>query len=139
MSKSAWLKTIGTAEDPLPDAWLKERPDILTSVRFPKKPSGIKRGDLLVFYASGRQKLFGLARAKMTGEDCPHEMAAGVDRWAWNLPVQSLVVIPTLPLALDYEVLGKTPQAVMQKSHLRLTEAEYQRFLDALTDRIGLS
>jgi hypothetical protein len=134
----AWLKAIGTGEDRVPDAWVEKRPDFLRHVRFPETPSGIRSGDILLYYASGHQRLCAIAKASMDGEDCPFELAIGQDQWPYNLPVQVIIAIPTISLSLPYAILGLPPQAVMRMTHRRLADTEYQKALDALLARIAL-
>ena len=135
----AWLKAIGTGEDPLPDEWLQERPDLLRTVHFIKQPTGIKRRDLLVYYAAGKQRIFAIARASQPGDEARMAGPADQRHWPYQLQVQVVLAVPTLPLALPYGTLGKSPAAITQKSHIRLEDAEYQRVVDALADRVSVS
>jgi hypothetical protein len=137
--RDAWLKPVGTGDDPLPDAWLPERPDLLTHVRFPERPGSIRSGDLLIYYAAGKQRLFAVARSTLAGAECPMELDTQQPRWPYRLPVQVLLAVPNLRLAPTYEVLEKSPHAVTQKPHISLEDAEYERFFVALTNRILLA
>ena len=99
MPKTYWLKMIGAADNELDDRWIETDPHLLKEVRFPKQPSGIGRGDHLVYYSAGSQKIFAIARAKSSGADAPIVGAKGEGRWPYLLDVQTLLVIPQLALA----------------------------------------
>jgi hypothetical protein len=135
-TRPVWLKALGTAKDPFDDKWSEQHPEIFSEVRFPLQPSGIKSGDLLVYYASGKKKLFAVARSTMNGASAAHEMTAEAKQWAYVLKVQVLVAIPDLRFAVPYETLGKSPGAVSQKSHIELSDAEYGLFVDALNAKL---
>jgi hypothetical protein len=47
------LKPVSRGDDPLPDLWLEEHSDLLSTVRFARKPTSVETGDLLVLYALG--------------------------------------------------------------------------------------
>jgi hypothetical protein len=136
--KQVWLKALGTAAQPLPDRWLVERPDFLSAVHFIRQPSSIRGGDILVYYAPGHKKLFAVATASEDGKQTTMHGPREEKSWPYVLHVQVKLAIPQLVFAPDYEVLDKAPGAMAQKGHIRLTDQEYSRFLDALTTSFEL-
>ena len=83
-----WLKMVGAADDPMDNRWIDAEPELLREVRSPWRPSGIKRNDMLVYYAAGQQCLFAIARSTEDGAECLEVHATGQDRWPWLLHVQ---------------------------------------------------
>lgn len=133
-----WLKTIGTAEERLPGRWLPHHVDLLAATQFVKQPTGIQAGDFLVYYATGWQRLFAVAKATEAGASTRLQGSPAEKHWPFMLHVQVLLAVPQLTLAPEYGVLEKPSSAVMKKSHLRLTDQEYQRFLAALPRRVSV-
>lgn len=135
MEREYWLKMIGAADRDVGDRWIEARPRLLREVRFPERPSGIGRGDLLVYYAAGDQKLFSIVRAKHDGSECelggPQEEA----RWPWVMEVQTLLAIPQLALAPHWSVLGLPAGTVQQKSHVRIGRESYRVAQRAIAER----
>lgn len=130
-----FLKTIGASNWLLDDDWINERPELLKEVRSPKRPSGISRGDFFVFYATGHQKIFAIAKSKINGADAELRATAEESRWPYVIPIQVFLAIPQLPLAADWGVMDIAPETIMQKSYVEITKASYKAAWDALTDR----
>ncbi len=107
-TKQAWLKMVGTGENPFPDNWLTERPELLTEVRFTQQPTGINSGDPLLYYAAGKQRLFALARASESGTSVQYAPTPTTKRWPYRMRVQVIIAIPTMPLALPSRFSKKT-------------------------------
>jgi hypothetical protein len=135
MEREYWLKMIGAADREVADHWIEARPKLLREVRFPEKPSGIRRGDLLVYYAAGAQKLFSIVRAKHDGSESQIVGEKGEGRWPWLLEVQTLLAIPQLALAPDWSVLELPPGTVQQKSHVRIGREKYRVAQKAIAER----
>lgn len=139
MARSYWLKMIGAADKELDDHWIDAWPKLLREVRFPKRPSGIRRGDYLVYYSAGSQRLFSIARAKGDGADAFAVGAAGEDRWPYLLEVQTLLAIPQLALAPSWSVLELPSTLVQQKSHVEMSAEKYRIAQAAVIERTALS
>lgn len=121
MSRQIWLAAVGSSEEPLSDRWIEEHPELLRAWPIGQKTrSGIKSGDLLVYYAAGHKKLIAVVRASQDGR--------GVDS---ALPVQTKLAVPIIKFAPDYTVLGKRPEAITGMKAQLLTDDEYDRGLDA--------
>jgi hypothetical protein len=130
-----WLKMVGASDYQLEDRWIEQRPELLRGIRAPRQPSGIKRGDHLVYYSAGTQKLFAIARARQNGADAAIVPGRGEKRWPYLLEVQMLLVIPQLALAPDWSVLQLPSSTVMQKSYVEITVEKYETARKAMFER----
>lgn len=123
---TAWLKTLGSAARPLPDDWTIARPDVLTNIGYPQRPS-VAVGDLLAAYAASHRVLPGLL--VVTGvpyESRPGEAFYDHD-YPWRTYVRALRIVPLLTdaPALDSLIDKRDLHlSVRQQSHIRLTEGE---------------
>ncbi|HET6549167.1 MAG TPA: hypothetical protein VFG79_11950 [Solirubrobacter sp.] len=126
---SHWLKAIGHARGPLPDAWIEERPASLRRTGFPRRPR-MTAGDRLIYYASVWRAVFAavevVAEPQQTGKP-------GTDRWPWTVAVEPLVAIPLLDRAPPVEAIGVAARSMSQQSHIRLTAEQYARAIDVMT------
>jgi hypothetical protein len=138
MERTYWLKMVGASDYQLEDHWIEQRPELLRAVRAPRCPSGIKRNDYLIYYASGLQKLFAIARAKGNGADATITGGQGEKRWPYLLEVQMLLAIPQLALAPDWSILGLPSTTVTQKSYVEITAETYHVAHQAMTERTAL-
>jgi hypothetical protein len=125
-ARSYWLKMVGASDYQLEDHWIEQRPELLRGIRAPWQPSGIKRGDYLVYYSAGTQKLFAIARAKENGAEAAVVPERGEERWPYRLEVQMLLAIPQLLLAPDWSALGLPSTTVMQKSYVEITAEKFE-------------
>jgi hypothetical protein len=132
-ARGHWLKAIGHARGPLPEAWLGDEraPSRLARTGFPRRPR-IAPGDRLVLYASVWRAVFGLV--EVTGEptDAPPPGAARSARWPWWVAIEPLVVIPHLHNAPPVEAIGVAARSMSQQSHIRLTPAQYALAVEAI-------
>ena len=121
--RQAWLAALGTSENPLPDAWVTEKPDRLREwpLLGGRYQPGINGGDHLLLYAAKHKKLVGAALA--TGR------AADADA---SLRMQTYLAIPLLPFAPDWEVLGIKPTRLEGRRAITISDEEYDRGLQAL-------
>jgi hypothetical protein len=124
---SHWLKALGHARGPLPNAWLEDgRLTSLQRTGFPRRPR-MEPGDRLVYYASVWRRVFAL----MEVVEPPAETRPGT-RWPWTVDVEPLVVIPRLDVAPPVEALGIPARSMSQQSHIRLTPEQYARAVDVI-------
>jgi hypothetical protein len=130
-----WLKTIGSTRWPLDDDWIVSRPELLTGVRAPQQPSGIRSGDRLVYYSAVSKRIFAIARASQDGDNVAMAPGPGEDQWPFLLPVQLLLAIPTLKLAPSWDVLDISDATISQKSYVEIDEATYAAGWQAIVDR----
>ena len=129
----AFLKSIGATGQELGNGWLTtgwgnraDRTDLLDRVRFAKnkRPSGVNKGDRLVFYAAGWERFFGVA---IVISDAPYELIEpGEERWPWVLDVEVPLVVPRLELAPHISAISVANTSVRQQSHIRLTDGQYE-------------
>jgi hypothetical protein len=114
-----WLKALGHARGPLPDAWLESgRLGALRRTGFPRRPR-IEPGDRLVLYASVWRVVFGIAEAVEPPSD-RHPVASDPARWPWTVALEPLVVVPLLSNAPPVEAIGVPARSMSQQSHIRL-------------------
>jgi hypothetical protein len=126
-ARAHWLKAVGHAKGPLPEAWLADERwhTRLTRTGFPRRPR-IVPGDRLVLYASVWKRVFGIA--EVTSDPGP----SGHPRWPWQVSIEPLVVIPHLENAPPIEAIGVAPRSMSQQSHIRLTARQYDLAAEAI-------
>lgn len=127
-----WMKMIGAADEMLEDEWLNGRYDLADRVRFPenKRPTGVSRGEPLVLYAAGWERIFAIA--VVTSYEPDYDPQPGEERWPWVLGVRLPLAVPRLRVAPTLRDLGVASTSVRQQSHIKLSEAEYERALELL-------
>jgi hypothetical protein len=125
--RNYWLKAIGHARGPLPEAWLDDGRwhTRLGRTGFPRRPR-IVPGDRLVLYASVWKRVFGLAEVVGEVRDSGHE------RWPYEVALEALVVIPHLENAPPIEALGVMPRSMSQQSHISITARQYELAAEAI-------
>jgi hypothetical protein len=125
--RSYWLKAIGHARGPLPEAWLADERwhTRLTRTGFPRRPR-IVPGDRLILYASVWKRVFGVA--EVISEVRP----SGHERWPFEVEMEALLVVPHLENAPPVEALGVAPRSMSQQSHIRLTARQYDLAAEAI-------
>ncbi|MCW3005047.1 MAG: hypothetical protein JWQ20_4345 [Conexibacter sp.] len=130
-----WLKAIGHARGPLPEAWLADAraPARLARTGFPRRPR-IVPGDRLVLYASVWKRVFGVVEVVGEPTDAmpPGPDAVRSARWPWWVPIEPLVVVPHLENAPPVEAIGVAARSMSQQSHIRLTAGQYALAVEAI-------
>jgi len=124
--RTVWLKTIGAQDARSAEIWWDER-NRDDGVDFPYRPKGIRRGDLLVVYASGTGKVVGVM--EVTGDTW--YKANRHPRWPYRLDTtipKARAISEGEPLdsLSDERQIGKS---IRQKSHIRLSDTESARAL----------
>jgi hypothetical protein len=124
-----FIKTIGHAGTPLPANWLAEPKwqARLGSVVFPKYPRSVSRGSRLIYYAAGKQRFCAVMEVIADGPT-----QSGLTRWPYELALRPLLVIPADEQAPSLADVDFDPLRVRRQSHLRLTDLEYRRIVDAI-------
>lgn len=129
--RSHWLKALGHAGGPLPDAWLEDGAAVrLRRTGFPRRPR-IEPGDRLIYYAAVWRRVFAVVEVVGPATD-EHPSPADPRRWAWSAAVEALLAIPRLANAPPVEAIGVAPRSMSQQSHIRLTSAQYERAVEAI-------
>jgi hypothetical protein len=126
-----WLKALGHARGPLPDAWLED--GRLTSLRrtgFPRRPR-VEAGDRLVYYASVWRVVFAVVECAGEPTD-EHPISSDPARWPWTVPVEPLLAVPLLSNAPPVEAIGVAARSMSQQSHIRLRDEHLDRALEAI-------
>jgi hypothetical protein len=126
-----WLKALGHAGAPLPDAWLEQgRLGALRRTGFPRRPR-IVPGDRLVLYASVWRVVFAIAEAVEEPTD-RLPVASDPRRWSWTVAIEPLVVVPVLSYAPPVEAIGVAARSMSQQSHIRLDERHFALAVEAI-------
>jgi hypothetical protein len=133
--RAYWLKAVGHARGPLPEAWLvDERARArLARTGFPRRPR-IVPGDRLILYASVWKRVFGIVEVTAGPSDAapPGPDATRSARWPWWVAIEPLVVVPHLENAPPVEAIGVAPRSMSQQSHIRLTPGQYALAVEAI-------
>lgn len=127
-NRTVWLKAIGAQGLQPDEIWWDER-NRDEGVDFPLRPKSVRPGDLLVVYAAGTGKIVGAM--EVTG---PWYEARRYPRWPYRVDTKILAARPVsqgIPLELlsGEREIGKS---IRQKSHIRLSEGEASKALEAL-------
>jgi hypothetical protein len=127
-----WLKSIGSSDDPQAADWVVSAPQELTEVHFPDagKPS-VAVGDYLVYYASGTGRIVGIVEVQSAPTyDSPET------QWPWRVAVKAHLILGSIderaPRLESVLLPPHTTKSVMQKSHIALSDDEYERALNEL-------
>ena len=92
----SWFKLVGSTENPLPDNWVADLPELLTEMRFPwnKPPSDIWAPGHLILYAVGAGTLIGIQQVDGPRQLRPRRGVPGSveNRWPYKLAVKTEVV-----------------------------------------------
>ena len=130
----AWLKSVGTQQEPLPSDWRVARADLLTSVWFSKHPRSIRGGDMLVYYAARHQVLPAIVEV-VSDEVHPGEHP----RFKYRMQVRPILTVGLrdAPTLSDTTV---SPMRVRRQSHILMTAREFglarNLILAAASDRL---
>ena len=126
---SHWLKALGHAGGPLPDAWLEDGAAArrLARTGFPRRPR-IVPGDRLVYYASVWRRVFAVVEvvSDPTDTDPPSP------RWPWTVDTEPLLVVPRLENAPPVEAIGVPARSMSQQSHIRLRPEQYELAVEVI-------
>src|SRR5689334_14048854 len=97
-----WLKSVGSSDDQQADDWTETAPQELEFVHFPEKgrPS-VQRGDYLVYYASGKKRIFGIVQI-----DGRPTRDSGEPRWPWRCKIRPLLIINRIHRSPELSVMN---------------------------------
>ncbi|MBX5468867.1 MAG: hypothetical protein IRZ21_03110 [Thermoleophilaceae bacterium] len=130
----AWLKGVGTAEDPLARDWRIGNEYLLTKIWFSKYPRSVRAGDLLVYYAA-RWKVMPaiveVASDTVTDEKDGHPEHG--ERFRWMMRVRPLISVD-LDVAPHLTRTPIKPTRVKRLSHLLLRPDEYEAIRELLLE-----
>jgi hypothetical protein len=130
--RSKFLKSVGSADDPVALDWMDSHPRELEHIDFTRMPASIRTGDYLVYYAAVHQKLYGLVEVFS-----PPEFDAQRKRWPYHAAVRPRLIVRDMNRAPSIDVLNVPGErnfrrTVQQRDYAILTEAEYERARDAI-------
>jgi hypothetical protein len=129
---TAWLKVIGTSKWPLRNDWGSHAPPLLRTASFGKRPGSgsFVPGDDFLYYALRGDLSRVVAIGEVIGRvyyDRTREEDPG---WPWLAPVRIRakrdLISDGIPLE-SLDVGRMLTKSVQQKSHIRLTPAEFDR------------
>ena len=132
--RDKFLKSVGTAQDPVALDWMDSAPREMEHIDFTKEPKAMRAGDYLVYYAAGHMKLYGIVEVSSRSS-----MDAQKERWPYYARVGPKLIIRDMARAPSIDVLN-TPEGrdfrktVQQMDYAQLTEAEYERALAAIEE-----
>lgn len=132
----AWLKSVGSTEDPLHDDWLNGRSYLLRSVWFPQHPRSVKAGDLLVYYAAGHLRMPAVVEVESDEVHEARDHPRHSERWPWRMDVKPLVVVPRVSDAPELSAMQIDPLRVRRRSHILLRPDELAGLRTALVPPI---
>jgi hypothetical protein len=132
-ARAHWLKAVGHARGPLPEAWLagERAPVRLTRTSFPRRPRMVP-GDRLVLYASVWKRVFAIVEVTTEPSDAAPPGGTRSARWPWWVAIEPLVVVPHLENAPPIDAMGVAPRSMSQQSHIRVTPGQYALAAEAL-------
>jgi hypothetical protein len=131
-SDKRWLKSIGSADDPIAIDWVDAAPHELSVVHFARNPTSVRVGDLLVYYAAVHQRIFGIVEVFTKPE-----FDAQLERWQYFCKVRPKLIIKDFDRAPSIDVLNVNAtrdfrKTVMQMDYAELTTDEFDLALTAL-------
>jgi hypothetical protein len=131
--RSKFLKSVGSADDPVALDWVDSAPRELTYIDFTRDPKSIRTHDYLVYYAAVHQKLYGIVEVFSRAD-----MDAQRKRWPYYAEVRAKRIIRDMDRAPSIDVLSVPGRdfrkLVMRRDYMVLKEAEYQRALAAIEE-----
>jgi hypothetical protein len=117
----AWLKAVGTAEEPLEADWRAQDDRLLDRVWFSKHPRSIRSGDILAYYAARHGVMPALV--EVASDHVDEDLQAA--RFKWSMAVRPIVCVGLR----DAPALQDSPVdtlRVRRQSHIKLDESEYE-------------
>jgi len=134
----AWLKSVGSADDPLHRDWRVRDSHLLNKCWFSKHPRSLQEGDCFVYYAAkwGRVcALMELVSDEVLDEAGGHPVNG--KRWRYAMHVRPLVLLdlPSAPTLAEAEI---DPLRVRRQSYIKLTAGEFMPIRGLLLNRVKL-
>lgn len=127
-----FLKSVG-AQDNLITPNALDEPRLYKEIGFPRRGRpNVGPGDRLALYAAGYRRVF--AVVEVTSEPYLIEDEPGEERWPWRVTVKPLLIAPIVRDGVRLEDGGVRAASMKQRSHLRLTAEQYERFVAGLAD-----
>jgi hypothetical protein len=135
MGHMSWLKLVGSTENPVPDYWNVDRPDLLSEIRFPwnKPPSDIWAPGWLILYAVGTGALIAIQSVDGPPQLLPRRGAPGTpeNRWPHKLAVKTECVcspVSSAPRLRDTapEIAARYRSRFRNGSYWKIDNGEYE-------------
>lgn len=126
---SAFLKLIGTAQNPCPEPYTKKYVD------FSRNPRQVKPRDRLVLYAAGgRKRIFAIAEVMSGVYDAGSDYGG---RWPHRVDIRYIVNMPASKGVHINEVSTSARdllRSIGRQSYIRLSSEEYERAVAKLRE-----
>jgi hypothetical protein len=122
------LKAVGAAHWQMEADWFEHEPNETTLIRFSNKtPAAVRPDDLLLYYATGHQKVFGIVRvlSKPVRDE-------GEEQWPWSAHVRSKVIIRQLERAPDLDLLKEADPTI--NWHTKVRQMDYKEITEDVFD-----
>jgi hypothetical protein len=134
-----WIKALGKGArgDQLRDDWRNEQNGLFCrTLTFGRRP-GLAKGDEVVLYAAGLGLVFAVGRVT----SYPYRAEAGADadasEWPWRVGIELTQAREFLHDGEPLKALNVDDRdlriAIKRRSHIRLSEAEFQAAVTALS------
>jgi hypothetical protein len=108
-----------------------DEPRLWREIGFPRRGRpNVGPGDRLVLYGTTYKRVF--AVVEVTSDPFLIE-EVGEERWPWRVQVRPLLIVPDVRSGARLEDGSVRPASMKQRSHLRLTDQQYEGFIDGLT------
>lgn len=135
-----WLKSLGTAEENLDQLWVGPHDDVLEAFACPKdRRPGFAKGDRVVYYAAGWQKIFAIVEVIKEAVHNPNWKEWQGDRWPYVVEVRPLLAVPDLEIAPYVGMAAVNTLSLRSKSHIKLTPEKYWHALMSIAGVAGIS
>ena len=138
-----WIKSAGTADDPVPANWYSWGRNSLGGfgdpTMFSRRPA-VRQDDRLVFYAVGSAARFKVGRIFAVVEVSSEPEPSGHERWPWQVFSRMLVPGPRLPTCPSIDDIDVALTSLRRQSHISLTDdqgREAERLIDNAAQRAG--
>jgi hypothetical protein len=121
-----WLLIRGLGDRPLPR---RVDPASIRAQASTKRPS-VQPGEQAILYASVWQAIYAVVEITGAPDRDPDR-----ERWAWRYAIRPLIVIEDLEDAPPVEAAGVFPQSLWRHSHIRLSQAQFDRARELIAER----
>ena len=95
-----WLKALGTSKHRMTRHWVRDSPEDLRNIGFPRNPS-VRVGDSLVYYGSGYGKVVGIVEVFM-----PPSLDNREAPWSYRCDVRPRIAIADIERGVELDALN---------------------------------
>jgi hypothetical protein len=131
-----WIKALGSTHDPLPDDWRARNNGVLINhATFPWRPGAVRKGDRIVYYATGKRVVFAVGTVTTQPYEDP-DNAAGFN---WRVGIHLDLAKDFLHDGVPLEMLDQPTShnrvglRIKRRSHVQLSVDEFHAAVNALS------